>query len=142
MDAGRHLAEVVELLSWAQADDGVNRIRRFKADAVFVSAVAFHGEVAVDACDNHVAVRRAKRAVDHKQVVVADARADHRIALDAHEIGRGGPLHKQLVEVKRWFEVLFVRRGETRHDRSGDFCLCAHFGVFSLRACRVFPCRL
>ena len=81
-------------------------------------AKRFHGEVAVHAGDDDVAVGGAKGAVDHEEVAVGDARADHRIALDAHEVRGGGSLHQQLVEVERWFEILLGGRWKPRYHRS------------------------
>ena len=125
MDAGRDLPEVVELLPCAKADDGVRRIRRLKADAVLVAAVGLHGEVSVHACDDHIAVCWAEGAVDNEQVAIGDARAGHRVALDAHEVSGGGPPHEKLVEVERRLEVLLGRRGEPRHNGTGNFSLRA-----------------
>lgn len=76
MDAGRDLAEVIEFLPCAEADDGIRRIRRLEADAVLVAAVGLHGEVAVHACDDHVSVRRAEGSIYNEEVAVRDSRPD------------------------------------------------------------------
>ena len=77
MYAGRHLAEVVEFLSGAEADDRVCGVGRFEPDAVLVAAVGLHGEVAINAGDDHVPVGGAEGTVDHQQIAVADPCADH-----------------------------------------------------------------
>ena len=71
MYAGRHLAEIVQFLPGAEADDGVVGIGWLQADTALVAAVGLHGEVAVYARDDHVAVGGAEGTVDHQQVAVA-----------------------------------------------------------------------
>ena len=116
--AGRYLAEVVQLLSGAEADDGVVGIGWLQADTALVAAVGLHGEVAVHAGDDHVAVGWAERAVNDEQVAVADPRADHRVALDAHEVRGGRTLYQKFIQVKRRLQVLFGWRREPRYHRS------------------------
>ena len=65
MNASRHLAEVVEFLSFSDVDDGVGGVRRFKANAILVAAIGLNCKVAVNAGDDDIAACGAKRAVDH-----------------------------------------------------------------------------
>ena len=71
MYAGRHLAEIVQFLPGAEADDGVVGIGWLQADTALVAAVGLHGEVAIHARDDHVAVGGAEGAVHDQQVAVA-----------------------------------------------------------------------
>ena len=50
--------------------------------------------------DDYVAVGGAERAVDHQQIAVADPRADHRVALDAHKVRGGRTLYQKFIQVK------------------------------------------
>ena len=65
MNASRHLAEVVEFLSFSDVDDGVGGIRRFKANAILVAAIGLDCEIAVNAGDDYITACGAKGAVDH-----------------------------------------------------------------------------
>ena len=63
MNASRHLAEVVEFLSFFDVDDGVGWIRRFKANAILVATKGLNCKVAINAGDDDIAACGAKRAI-------------------------------------------------------------------------------
>ena len=68
--------------------------------------------------DDYVAVGGAERAVDHQQIAVADPRADHRVALDAHEVRGGRTLHQKFIQVKRRLLILLGWRRKPSHHRA------------------------
>ena len=121
MDARCHFPEVIQFLPWLQHNVRILWIRRYQPNLPTIPRSLFplpsyaqrlHSEVAVDACDDYVAVRRTEGPVDNEQVAVGDPRAGHRVALDAHEVGGGGPLDEKLVQVERRLEVLLGGRGD------------------------------
>ena len=89
-------------------------------------AQRLHGKVAVHAGDDHIAIGGAEGAVHDEEVAVADARANHGIALNTHEVRGGGPLHQQLVEVEWRLEILLGGRWKPRHDGTGNFSFRGH----------------
>ena len=66
MNASRHLAEVVEFLSFSDVDDGVGGVRRFEANAILVATIGFYCEIAVNAGDDYIAACGAQGAVDNE----------------------------------------------------------------------------
>ena len=102
-------------------------------------AKRLHCKIAVHAGDDHVAVGGAEGSVDHQQIAVADSRAGHRVALDAHEVGGGRTPHQQFVQVERRFQILFSRRREPRNDRAGHFSPSRHLQSPLLLLPNIFP---
>ena len=66
MNASRHLAEVVEFLSFFDVDDGVGWIRRFEANAILVAAIGLDCEIAVNAGDDDISACGAQGAIHNE----------------------------------------------------------------------------
>ena len=101
MNASRHLAEVVEFLSFFDVDDGVGGIRRFEANAILVAAIGLNCKVAVNAGDDDITTCWAKRTVNYQKVAIMNSGFDHGIALDSDKAGGSRTLDKKFVQIKR-----------------------------------------
>ena len=66
MNASRHLAEVVEFLSFFDVDDGVGGIRRFEANAILVAAKGLNCKIAINAGDDYIAACGAQGAIHNE----------------------------------------------------------------------------
>jgi hypothetical protein len=73
-----------------QGISGKIRVLEHKAWSVAVQQQSFQRSLAVDDCDDHVAMPRRQAAVDREKVPVKNSRPGHRMSADPPQNGAGG----------------------------------------------------
>src|SRR5262249_3385283 len=80
-------------------------IGRVKPGTAVYKPEAFNRKLVIEPSDHDAAVSDRLGAVDHEQIAVVDAGAEHRIADHAHEVSGLGALHQVLGDVEGVFEI-------------------------------------
>ena len=99
VDAARYDAPDLDASIGVDPVDGIARVGEGEGRAGALPAPDLEGSLAVDVDDHDVTVLRRQRAIDDGEVAVEQALADHTVAGDPHQEGRGAIGDQKALEV-------------------------------------------
>ena len=106
--------------SLGHVDVGIVGALGLQTDTLAVLDQPFHGQLAVDHRDHHLAAGRLQGPVHHQDVVVVDADSDHGVACHPDKEGGGWIGHHELVEVELSLDIVLGRAWKAGGNATGE----------------------